>query len=71
VIKDANTKMEDYIDTIVTNNNSRKIAIPTHIENNDGVSNSSNYVNFLYGKNAENITTASECTIYRGSLTAS
>jgi hypothetical protein len=35
VVKDANTKIEDYIDTLIINNNSRKIAIPTRIESND------------------------------------
>ncbi len=74
VVKDANTRVEDYIDSLITNNNSRKIAIPTRIESNDVLPTSLLwncgwiYVNFLYWKEAETITKASDCSIYRGSI---
>lgn len=83
IIKSINNVLEQQIDNLVKGGLSRKIAIPTLKRqaynyrynfrtvrgsslNDTGVC-EKQYTNFLYWKQASNITNASECTIYRWS----
>lgn len=75
IVKDSNTKLENHIDAIITNN-ARKIALPVSIKSDESIwslggSCGTTYLNILYWKEAKDITEASECSIYRGSLTNS
>jgi hypothetical protein len=67
IIKQANNDIEKYIDTLVQNKLSRKIAIPTKTEVIDMWCKTKEYTNFLYWKDANNINSARECSIYRWS----
>jgi len=51
---------------VVKNGLSRNIAIPSTFQTGSGT-----YINFLYGMQGANITTAQECSFYRGSTYSS
>jgi hypothetical protein len=79
IIKDVNIEIEKQIDDLVKEWFSRKIAIPTKIEKIVAatwaaavpICNGQEYVNYLYWKNAEDISQAEECSIYRWSNSGS
>ncbi|MDP5038824.1 MAG: hypothetical protein NWP80_00060, partial [Candidatus Gracilibacteria bacterium] len=68
LIKSANTDLENYINNLVSNGLSRKIAIPTKYNFKEGSCIEDTYINFYSGLEAQNITNPIECSIYRGSL---
>lgn len=69
MVKNANNDLETEIDNLVKNWLSRNIAIPTQATTR--VSNiltcGNTYTNILFGEQAKDITTAADCSIYRGS----
>ncbi|MDD2870584.1 MAG: VCBS repeat-containing protein [Candidatus Gracilibacteria bacterium] len=65
ITKDVNTEVEKQIDDIVKNGFSRKIALPTRVIDGNGCG--TTYQNYLYGTKAEDISSATQCSIYRGS----
>lgn len=65
ITKDVNTEVEKQIDDIVKNWFSRKIALPTRVI--DGNWCGTTYQNYLYWTKAEDISSATQCSIYRGS----
>lgn len=65
-VKNVNTDLEKFIDWVVKNGLSRNIAIPSTFQTGSGT-----YINFLYGMQGANITTAQECSFYRGSTYSS
>jgi len=69
IIKDANNNLEKQIDNLVKNGLSRKIAIPEDVKF-DKIKKKSwtEYTNILYWKYLDKLNTASDCSIYRGSL---
>lgn len=72
VIKNVNTSLETQITDIVANGLSRKIPIAVDYNSLNGPSVcNQTYHNFYYGRIANDITSASQCTIYRGTTTAS
>ncbi|MDD2907859.1 MAG: VCBS repeat-containing protein [Candidatus Gracilibacteria bacterium] len=70
IIKELNDELEGQIDSLVSNGLSRKIAIPTTYDYVDEFVNET-YENYLFGNKASNITSAEQCSIYRGSLSNS
>jgi len=80
IIKEASNEIEGEIDNLVQGWLSRNIALPTDIKYYQmhyalgydtcdyvGERFHKTYLNFLYGKNANHIENANECSIYRGS----
>ncbi|MDD3145600.1 MAG: hypothetical protein PHV23_05865, partial [Candidatus Gracilibacteria bacterium] len=67
IIKELNDDLELEIDKLVENGLSRKIAIPVTFNYIDESVNET-YENYLFGKKASTITTAEQCSFYRGSL---
>ncbi|MCH8518895.1 VCBS repeat-containing protein, partial [Candidatus Gracilibacteria bacterium] len=70
IIKNVNTSLERQITDIVANGLSREIPIQhnTLISGVEGVSCGSTYTNFYYGRAGQNLESARDCTIYRGSI---
>ena len=81
-LKDANTAIEDAIDSLVKNGLARDVLIPTKLETTTaGEGNDANgqpidppdnprapvYKNYYYGLDASNVQSAKDCTIVRGS----
>jgi hypothetical protein len=64
IVKEANDEIENEIDAFVTSGLSRNIAIPTTLTV-PAECGKKEYTNFLYGKQANDISTAEECSIYR------
>jgi len=80
VIKNVNTSLEKEITDLVVNGLSRKITIPTYISeiqwgnqwiSEDDMDCRDTYSSYYYGQYADDIVTASQCSIYRGSPTNS
>ncbi len=69
IIKNVNTSLELQITNLVANGLSRKIPIHhnTQIIGNDPLDCDSTYTNFYYGRAGENLQSARDCTIFRGS----
>lgn len=65
ITKDINTEIEKQIDDLVKNGLSRNIALPTLV--NDGNWCWTTYQNYLFWKKADEITSTSQCSIYRWS----
>lgn len=63
ILKDATIEVENSIDDIIKNGVSRKIAIPTSVQEPWNL-----YVNFLNWTKAQDIDSAKYCSIYRWSL---
>jgi len=70
VIKNVNTVLEEEITDLVANGLSREIAIPVNISESSGspIQCPDVYTSYYYGQLAEDITTASQCSIYRWSV---
>jgi len=72
VIKNINTNLEWQIDDIVKNGLARDIAVPTSRNSISSTASSwagvcgTTYTNFYYGFNAADISSAKDCSIYRG-----
>nr|MDD3720153.1 VCBS repeat-containing protein [Candidatus Gracilibacteria bacterium] len=69
VIKNANDDLENTIDNVVKNGLSRKIPIFESYKTTNMCGRT--YTNYFYGKKASTLTGATDCSIYRGSLTNS
>lgn len=69
IIKNVNTSLEVQITNLVANGLSRKIPIQqnANISWTESLSCSSTYTNFYYGRAGQNIETARDCSIFRGS----
>lgn len=65
LIKNVNSSLEKEITGIVQNGLSRKIAIPVSQTSHNSCTTTSR--GFFYGKIANDISTARDCSIYRGS----
>lgn len=73
VIKNVNTVLENEITNIVANGISRKIVIPTSYQKGSGAypDCKNTYDAFYFGRMAQNITLAEQCSIYKGSTSNS
>ena len=70
VIKNVNSALERDITEVVVNGLSRKIAIPVS-DIRGSACNITENLSFYYGKYANNINSANECTIFRGNTSNS